>query len=162
MKLSSCSLFLSLDRARPSPSWPRSLAAFRRPGYLSHREAAQVARLLELPAVPADAVGRRRLIHRLGPLWPTAALLLGRRQGPASLRELAVLGEREGEALVAPPRLLSGEEAQEILGLPPGPEIGRALAAVEEAQIDGRVTNRDEAVAALAAGAIFRRGRPAP
>jgi hypothetical protein len=75
---------------------------------------------------------------------------------PARIRALADLGERQGTELVTPPRLLSGEEVQRALGLPPGPEIGRALAAVEEAQVDGTIRNRDEALAILAAA------RPSP
>ena len=67
----------------------------------------------------------------------------------AALRPLLELARREGEALIDPPRLLTGGEVQELLGIPPGPEVGRALAAVREAQVDGRVGTREEAVALL-------------
>ena len=130
----------------PSPG--DHLATLRDAGYLARRDAALIARLLDLPSIPTDEVGRRRFIHDMGPLWPTAALLHLARAG--DVRDLIAMGERHGNELVAPPRLLSGDEVQEILGLPPGPEIGRALAAVEEAQIDGKVGSREEALALLA------------
>jgi hypothetical protein len=38
---------------------------------------------------------------------------------------------------------------QELLGIGPGPEIGRALAAVRQAQVEGRVRTREEAVAVV-------------
>ncbi|MGH9360667.1 MAG: poly(A) polymerase, partial [Thermoanaerobaculia bacterium] len=62
-----------------------------------------------------------------------------------ALGPLAELARRHGAELVSPPRLLSGEEVQALLGVPPGPAVGRALAAVQEAQIEGRVSNRAEA-----------------
>jgi poly(A) polymerase len=44
------------------------------------------------------------------------------------------------------PRLLTGHDLQKILGLRPGPRFKRLLSAVEEAQWEGRVTNREEAL----------------
>jgi hypothetical protein len=40
-----------------------------------------------------------------------------------------------------------------LLGVPPGPQVGRALTAVRQAQVDGRVRTREEAVNLLRAGA---------
>jgi len=65
------------------------------------------------------------------------------------LPELLELARREGEALFDPPRLLTGGEVQELLGVPPGPEVGKALAAVRQAQVDGKVRTREEAVGLL-------------
>jgi poly(A) polymerase len=45
------------------------------------------------------------------------------------------------------PRLVTGHDLQQVLGLRPGPHFKRLLTAVEEAQWDGQVTDREEALA---------------
>ncbi len=49
--------------------------------------------------------------------------------------------------VVKPVRLLTGSELIAELDLQPGPEVGRLLRAIEEAQAAGTVTTRDEALA---------------
>jgi tRNA nucleotidyltransferase/poly(A) polymerase len=120
-------------------------------GYLTRALAADVALLLSFTELPEEESGRRRFLHHADRLWATAACSLGARaadSGPwrAALRPLVELARREGAAIIDPPRLLSGEEVQELLGIAPGPEIGRALAAVRQAQVDGRVRTREGAV----------------
>ena len=51
------------------------------------------------------------------------------------------------ETLVEPPRLLSGHDIMAALGIPPGPEVGRLLSALEEAQAVGEAPDRDSALA---------------
>ena len=133
------------------------LERFRDAGYLTRQEAAKVALLLGWEELPASGLGQRRFLHRAGALWATAVASLGARAtGSAALERwrsllpgLLDLARREGEALFDPPRLLTGGEVQELLGVPPGPEVGKALAAVRQAQVDGRVRTREEAVALL-------------
>ena len=133
------------------------LERFRDAGYLTRQEAAKIALLLGWEELPASALGQRRFLHRAGPLWATAAASLGARAaGRAALERwrsllpaLLELARREGEALFDPPRLLTGGEVQELLGVPPGPEVGKALAAVRQAQVDGKVRTREEAVGLL-------------
>jgi poly(A) polymerase len=48
--------------------------------------------------------------------------------------------------LVRPPRLLTGEDLK-VLGLRPGPRFKEILEAVEDAQLDGRVGDREAAIA---------------
>jgi tRNA nucleotidyltransferase/poly(A) polymerase len=48
---------------------------------------------------------------------------------------------------VAPPSLLDGHTLTEELGIPPGPEVGRLLEAVREAQAAGQVRDRAQALA---------------
>ncbi|HEX7182808.1 MAG TPA: hypothetical protein VF756_13275, partial [Thermoanaerobaculia bacterium] len=48
--------------------------------------------------------------------------------------------------LLDPPRLVTGADVQELLGIPPGREVGRVLDAVRQAQVDGEVRSREEAV----------------
>lgn len=50
---------------------------------------------------------------------------------------------------VVPVRLLNGQEIMSLLGIGPGPELGRLLAALAEAQAAGEVTTREEAAAFL-------------
>jgi hypothetical protein len=50
-------------------------------------------------------------------------------------------------ARLMPPPLLAGRDVMVALGLEPGPEIGRVLADVRSAQLDGRITTREEALA---------------
>ncbi len=52
----------------------------------------------------------------------------------------------EEEALVRPPRLLTGNDVMAALGIGPGPEVGRLLAAVEEAHAAGEIADRDGAL----------------
>jgi poly(A) polymerase len=54
------------------------------------------------------------------------------------------LDETPAEA-VRPARLINGDDLKH-LGLPPGPGYRRILDAVEEAQLEGRVTSRDQAL----------------
>jgi tRNA nucleotidyltransferase/poly(A) polymerase len=130
------------------------LELFRDAGYLTRQAAAEIALLLSEEEIPNDDLGRRRFLHRTGRLWATVAVSLGARTPDVAnwrtrLRPLVDLARREGATLLDPPRLLSGEEVQRLLGIGPGPEVGRALAAVRQAQVDGTVRTREEAVGAL-------------
>jgi poly(A) polymerase len=51
---------------------------------------------------------------------------------------------------VRPPRLVSGSEVLEM-GFPPGPPVGRVLNAVEEAQLNGEVGSKEDALAFIEA-----------
>ncbi|MBW8876378.1 MAG: CCA tRNA nucleotidyltransferase [Acidobacteria bacterium] len=133
------------------------LELFRDAGYLTRQAAAEVALLLAEEEIPEDELGRRRFLHRTGRLWATVAVSLGARTADAArwraaVRPLVDLARREGALLLDPPRLITGEEVQRILGIAPGPEVGRALAAVRQAQVDGQVRTREEAVAMLNLG----------
>jgi poly(A) polymerase len=58
-----------------------------------------------------------------------------------------VLGERfKEDSVVKPPKLIDGNDIIDKYGLTPGPEIGRVLEAVREAQASGEVTTREEAL----------------
>ena len=51
-----------------------------------------------------------------------------------------------GAVLIAPPPLLTGDDLI-AAGYLPGPEFGRILHAVEDAQLEGRIGSKDEALA---------------
>jgi tRNA nucleotidyltransferase/poly(A) polymerase len=139
----------------PSAAPLTHLERFRDAGYLIRQTASEVALLLALSAPPADEPAGRRWLHRAGPLWPTAACAHGARlthheEGidawKTTIGRLAELAQREGGVLFDPPRLLTGGDVQQLLGIPPGREVGRILDAVRSAQVDRTVTTREEAV----------------
>jgi len=53
------------------------------------------------------------------------------------------------ESLVERVRLVTGHDVMETLGIGPGPEVGRLVNAVEEAQGAGEVRTREEALALI-------------
>jgi tRNA nucleotidyltransferase (CCA-adding enzyme) len=145
----------SLVANLPVPQPQDALNRLRDAGYLTRTLAADVALLLQMEGLPEDTIGRRRFLHRAGTLWPTAAAYLSARAAAhghswrGTLAPLVDLARREGATLLDPPRLLGGADVQQILGIPPGPEVGRVLEAVRAAQVDGKIRSREEAVALL-------------
>src|SRR5262249_13239855 len=61
------------------------------------------------------------------------------------LREL-MAGHAEDAAVAAAPPLVSGNDVMDALGLSPGPEVGRLLTLVREAQALGIVADRQQAL----------------
>ena len=144
----------------PAAAARDALDRFRDAGYLTRDLAERAARLLAEPEIPAAERDRRRFLHRLGPLWPTALAAHGARESDPeardrwrrAVREVAALVARDGPEILDPPRLLGGDDVQRLLGVPPGPEVGRALDRVRRAQVEGMVTTRAEAEALLLRG----------
>jgi tRNA nucleotidyltransferase/poly(A) polymerase len=109
---------------------------------------------------PAPAIERRRWLHAAGPSWRDAlALRAALAANAAELErwrrceaEILAWPTPERDWIVSPPALLSGEEVQSLLGIPPGPAVGAALARVRRAQVQGVVRLREEAEALLRAG----------
>lgn len=106
--------------------------------------------------------GVRRMLAALGPDLPALFMLAmadtiaGR--GPlrppeaegrllALYQEVARLRDRELAAALAAPPLVDGHELMQALGLPAGKEVGRLLTLVREAQLDGEISGKDEALA---------------
>jgi len=58
-----------------------------------------------------------------------------------------ILAWRFQEELAAPPRLVTGHDLMDALGLAPGPLVGQLLEAVQEAQAAGEVATREQALA---------------
>jgi len=129
-------------------------------GYLTRKDAADVRTLLPWDRLPAEEPERRRFLHATGELWTTAACFAAVRheKGWAERAvEVIRLERAEGEAIRQPPPLVDGQEIGRLLGVDPGPEIGRAVAALRRAQVDGRVRTREQAVAlvrSLASGSL--------
>ncbi len=106
----------------------------------------------------------RRLIHSMGDRLPLLLALAYADKAAArgrdldeNLRDLRALSTEvmftsraEGEKIRHLPKLVDGLEALGILGLSrPGPDLGKALDALMESQVDGAVTSRDQARAFL-------------
>jgi len=68
--------------------------------------------------------------------------------GGRVVRELMAGHAEEARAIMAP-SLLDGREVMQALGLGPGPEVGRLLALLREAQAVGAVSTREAALAYL-------------
>jgi len=116
---------------------------------------------MRMASVLAGGVTKRglaRILTRLGEetvdlvILSTADRLATR--GPASTQEdvrrfielgseMLALAEREGES----PPLLNGRDLQEELGMREGEELGRVLRRLRDAQLEGEIGSRDEALA---------------
>jgi hypothetical protein len=68
-------------------------------------------------------------------------------QQRAFLEELLSAYFFKAAEVVKPPRLIDGRALMQAFRLPAGPGIGALLSAIEEAQAEGRVRTRDEAMA---------------
>jgi len=138
----------------------------------------RVCRLIRLHLRPghlADAGGPtrglRRLVRDAGedlPLLTVHAAADARASGSpdaqprwrrlrAVLQRLLEMWEERADA--PPPSLVDGRDVMRVLKLEPGPEIGRVLARVREAQDDGRVRTRRQALNYLATVTIKSRNR---
>jgi len=65
----------------------------------------------------------------------------------AVARALLLAFFEEHAQIIEPPKLISGEEVMQDLGVQAGPIVGRLLEALREAQAEGGVGTRDEALA---------------
>ena len=70
---------------------------------------------------------------------------LGQQRG--RLEELLNAYFFKEEEVVRPPRLVDGHQLMEAFHLDPGPRVGELLAAIEEAQAEGRIRTADQALA---------------
>jgi poly(A) polymerase len=58
---------------------------------------------------------------------------------------VAARREALGQEQIKPPRLITGHDLL-AAGFRPGPELGRVLDTVEDAQLEGRISSREEAL----------------
>jgi tRNA nucleotidyltransferase (CCA-adding enzyme) len=105
----------------------------------------------------------RRFLASWGELWLEAAgVSRALHEDPelkigTLLEPLRDLVEAEGESVLDPQPLLDGQEIQELLGLSPGPQVGRLLEKLLDAQLGGAVSNRRQAADFLIADSNRRR-----
>lgn len=124
----------------------------------SARDVRMASRLLSLPLSRRRGPATRREVARLlraaAPFSVEAVLFLaaagdrGTRELAAAAAKLAAVPARLRRVL-SPARPLGAGEVAAILALPPGPELGRALAALDGALADGDVRGKAAARAFL-------------
>ncbi len=73
-------------------------------------------------------------------------LNMARWQEHAQMVDYILTQRFEQEALVAPPKLIDGDDLINIFGMSPGPDIGEFLERVREVQASGELATRDEAL----------------
>ena len=131
----------------------RLLESFRQRGYLTRRAAQRIAALLQWRRLPDSDSELRWFLHRAGGEWPTAIAYLGARaedpgessRWPSTVRALQRLETTAADQIFDPAPLLDGKEIQLLLGLPPGPKVGRAVRELRRRQIEGSIRDRSEA-----------------
>ncbi len=136
----------------------RWLRARARDGLVVRATLVRAARLLAAPWIPpAEAADLRRWLHDAGEDWAAAFALRGAIAPHGGVAEAwraaarAVVGFDAGlrEEILRPPRLITGEDVQRIVGVAPGPPIGSLLARLRRLQVEGTVRTREEALAEL-------------
>ena len=97
-------------------------------------------------AVDAGTGERRLIIHRAGTAFPTAlALAAAIEPDHPGWHRWWRQWKRSGPGLIDPKPLLSGNEVADLLDLQPGPKLGRAISALTEAQVQGKVRTTEGA-----------------
>jgi tRNA nucleotidyltransferase/poly(A) polymerase len=108
----------------------------------------------------------RRIVRDAGPLTPLLALHSladkAASQGPGHARTMARLRRAcrelieawrvDAERMAAGPPLVTGRDVMKVIGIGPGPEVGRRLEEIAELRGSGALTTRDEALRHLASG----------
>lgn len=115
----------------------------------------RLERIVRWRPIPESEADQRRFLHDLGEDWRAALLatgVLAELTGTAASWVVASesvhqLAARAGEVIFHPPALLDGEDVMALLGIDPGPAVGRALDALRAAQVQGTVTTSEEAEA---------------
>ncbi|MBD3850146.1 MAG: CCA tRNA nucleotidyltransferase [Acidobacteria bacterium] len=105
------------------------------------RHAARAAALLDhaLTTAEAPATERRAFIHTTGTAFPTALAFGAAVQPNHPWARWWRMWRERGPELVRPSALLSGEEVGVVLDLQPGPDLGRAINGLTDAQVRGKV-----------------------
>ena len=88
-----------------------------------------------------------RLFKILGLIYPEEDLRSIYRGLRSNKRDARASSLELLENLVEPPRLITGHDIMREVGVGPGPEVGRLLRAVEDAQGSGDIRTREDALA---------------
>ncbi len=97
---------------------------------------------------PDDRRAQYHLFQQVGPVFP--ALFITALATGTDMTALRALMNRflDPEDVVAHPLpILSGQDLMQSLNLPPSPQIGRLLSALQVAKAEGKITDRDSAIA---------------
>lgn len=116
-------------------AWPRN----------ERRRAARAAALVDeaLAAVDGPVADRRELIHRAGDGFPALlAVAAGMRPRKFGWRRWWRLWLRRGGELVDPNPLVPAQDVSRLLGVAPGPSLGKAMRTLISAQARGEVRTK--------------------
>lgn len=118
-------------------AWPRTL----------RRSATRAAALLDQALAIADAspAERRSFIYLAGNAFPVTLALAAAVDPDQPWTRWWRLWRERREELVNPTPLLTGHEIEALLGTTPGPALGRAVDALIEAQVRGKVKTAEGA-----------------
>jgi tRNA nucleotidyltransferase/poly(A) polymerase len=118
-------------------AWPRTMRG----------HAARAAALVEhaQATVESPSAERRSFIYSAGSAFPATLALAAAVAPDRSWVRWWRLWRERGREIVNPKALLSGDEVGAMLGLQPGPELGRMIEALTEAQVRGHVRTSDGA-----------------
>jgi len=147
-------LMFALLPPAPDAGPSTALTAFRSSGWITKKNAMQVARFLEWNQLPRTEADRRWFLHRLADQWPNVvAYLAARYSGEEELastrdevRGITALARHSRHEIFDPAPLISGDDLLGDLGLPAGAWIGRILAEVRRHQIEGEIGDRHQAL----------------
>jgi len=127
----------------------------RRRGLMTKAQSRRVAPLAVAPVALFDE-SPRRFLARWGEGWVDAAAVLASHSLETAdaridehLTSLARTLEHEGQRVLSPRPLLDGRVVSDLLDIDSGPLLGRILALLLDAQLAGRITDREEAVRLL-------------
>ena len=125
-----------------------ALLRFHRAGFCSKRDTDGVQQILAFGAMPLDEASIAHRLHHAGSRWPTAIIVSVARYEQATSDLLFPLAqvERRGDEILNPARWVDGTEASKRLGIAAGPELGQALKSLRNAQIEGLVRSKEEAL----------------
>jgi tRNA nucleotidyltransferase (CCA-adding enzyme) len=105
----------------------------------------------DIEAMRAGALGRSQqffLFKRVGPSFPAVSLLaLAQGVDWTVLQPMIARFLNPADEVAHSRALISGTVLMKQLGMKPGPELGGALKAVEQAQAAGKVSSAEEAIA---------------
>lgn len=130
----------------------------RRRGYLTRDRYRRMTRILTAPSIPDELPDQRWYLHTLGDLWTGAAAFSSaatvfdpvatstREFVSHRLAHLTQLARRERQSIFDPPKLLTGRDLTNELGLEPGPDLGHILQAIRRRQVEGSLADRQQAL----------------
>lgn len=115
--------------------------------HASYLPGESIPKLLPAGRAPCNEAGGRRALLRVKPE--------GARKTVRHLQVVAHLVRRlfDERRQAVPERLIDGREVMKALGIPPGPEVGKWLERVREAQAEGKIRSPREALDYLQARA---------
>lgn len=120
-----------------------------RPSFLSHSENGPTKRAIYRFFRDTGEAGVDICLLSLADVWATYGTTLPQERWEKQVETVRTLLDawwENPQKQVYPPALISGHDLINNLGLHPGPQIGKFLEAVREAQAEGEVTSREDAL----------------